>query len=215
MRRGKLLGQKLSVAVPEIRGVSTCALILVVVLPQSYSGTNCERSVLSCRELFCFNGGSCQSMQSGARCYCLPGWAGPDCRLRANSSCANLPCHNGGACLETSRHPYFQCICPDDFTGIRCQTARSVLPPPPPEPHCPLEECAAKAGDSYCDKMCNSPACHWDGGDCSLLVDDPWKQCKIRQCWQYFNNSQCDELCNTVECLYDNFDCKNQERTCK
>lgn len=187
-------------------------LILCIILPQGFSGINCERSMLSCQELFCFNGGSCRTALLGARCYCPPGWAGPDCRMRANSSCASLPCHNGGICHEISRPPYFQCICVSDFTGSHCQTPRQLAPP---EPHCPLEECAARAKDSYCDKMCNNPACHWDGGDCSLLVDDPWKQCEIRQCWQYFNNSQCDEMCNTVECLYDNFDCRSRERTCK
>lgn len=186
-----------------------------MVLFQSYSGINCERSVFSCREFFCFNGGSCRASLLGAHCFCLPGWTGPDCRLRANSSCVNQPCHNGGLCHEIPTSPYFQCLCPGDYTGVRCQTARTARPSLHPELHCPFEECAAKAADSYCDKMCNSPACRWDGGDCSLLVDNPWKQCESPQCWQYFNNSQCDELCNTVKCLYDNFDCKNRERTCK
>uniref|UniRef100_A0A8C8SMG2 Notch receptor 3 n=1 Tax=Pelusios castaneus TaxID=367368 RepID=A0A8C8SMG2_9SAUR len=164
--------------------------------PPNYSGPNCERLVLSCRELACFNGGSCQHTALGARCSCPPGFSGSDCRLRANSSCTSDP-----------GPPHFQCLCPSGFSGLHCELTLQEL-------RCLQEECGAKAGDSVCDKECNSPACKWDGGDCSLRVDDPWRQCEVLQCWRVFNNSQCDEACNTAECLYDNFDCKSRERTC-
>uniref|UniRef100_A0A8D0G7V2 Notch receptor 3 n=1 Tax=Sphenodon punctatus TaxID=8508 RepID=A0A8D0G7V2_SPHPU len=184
--------------------------------PSSYSGLNCERNVLSCRELTCSNGGSCRHSPLGARCSCMLGWTGLDCRVRANSSCASLPCQNGGACRETRSPPYYQCLCLGDFTGSQCQAPPPQLQPPPrvPQPHCPREECTAKAGDGYCDKECNTPGCKWDGGDCSLLVGNPWEQCETHECYQYFNNSQCDEVCNSPQCLYDNFDCRGRERTC-
>ncbi|XP_074839313.1 neurogenic locus notch homolog protein 3-like, partial [Carettochelys insculpta] len=178
--------------------------------PPNYSGLNCERSTLSCRELACHNGGSCQHTPLGARCSCLPGFAGIDCRLRANGSCSSAPCLSGGTCKELLSAPHFQCLCPSGFSGLRCELRLQ----PPAELQCLQEGCSAKAGDSYCDKECNSPACKWDGGDCSLLVDDPWKQCEVHHCWQVFNNSQCDEVCNTAECLYDNFDCRSRERSC-
>lgn len=107
--------------------------------------------------------------------------------------------------------PHFQCLCPSGFSGLRYEQKLQH----PLELQCLQEGCDAKAGDSYCDKECNSPACKWDGGDCSLLVGDPWQQCEEPQCWQLFNNSQCDEACNTAACLYDNFDCKSRERSCK
>lgn len=174
-----------------------------------YSGPNCERS-MSCRELSCYNGGSCAPTKRGARCTCLPGYGGPQCQHRTNEGCSSQPCQNEGLCTEETSFPYFQCQCGIRFKGKRCE---QINPPvEPPAPSCPLADCHSKASDGVCDKECNSHACQWDGGDCSLTVN-PWARCADPRCWRLFNNSQCDQFCNNPECLYDNFDCR-KEKVC-
>lgn len=167
---------------------------------------------MSCRELSCYNGGSCTLTHRGARCSCLQGYAGTQCQERVTEICLSKPCRNGGTCKEEASFPFFSCQCLPGWRGKRCDQESRMLAPP--MPICPLPECHGKANDSVCDKICNSYACHWDGGDCSLAVN-PWARCTDPHCWRVFNNSQCDETCNTAECLYDNFDCRSKEKVCK
>lgn len=165
---------------------------------------------MSCRELSCYNGGSCAPTKRGARCTCQPGYGGPQCQHRTNEGCSSQPCQNEGLCTEETSFPYFQCQCGIRFKGKRCE---QINPPvEPPAPSCPLADCHSKANDGVCDKECNSHACQWDGGDCSLTVN-PWARCADPRCWRLFNNSQCDQFCNNPECLYDNFDCR-KEKVC-
>lgn len=165
---------------------------------------------MSCRELSCYNGGSCAPTKRGARCTCQPGYGGPQCQHRTNEGCSSQPCQNEGLCTEETSFPYFQCQCGIRFKGKRCE---QINPPvEPPAPSCPLADCHSKASDGVCDKECNSHACQWDGGDCSLTVN-PWARCADPRCWRLFNNSQCDQFCNNPECLYDNFDCR-KEKVC-
>lgn len=173
-----------------------------------YAGPNCERS-MSCRELSCYNGGSCSLTPRGARCTCLPGYGGPQCQHRSNEGCSVRPCHNGGRCTEETSFPFFNCQCLSGWKGQRCD----IITTDPPVPLCPLADCVAKAKDGFCDKQCNSLPCHWDGGDCSLAMN-PWAKCGDPHCWRVFNNSQCDKSCNNADCLYDNFDCKTKEKVC-
>lgn len=182
---------------------------LLHVRPQGYIGPNCERS-MSCRELSCYNGGSCTLTSRGARCSCLPGYGGPQCQHRSTEGCSSKPCRNGGVCTEETSYPYFSCQCSKDWAGKRCEHKSLVLQ----VPTCPLSDCHRKANDSVCDKECNTFACRWDGGDCSLAMN-PWANCTNPMCWRVFNNSQCDEACNNEDCLYDNFDCRNKEKVCK
>uniref|UniRef100_A0A672MX80 Neurogenic locus notch homolog protein 2-like n=1 Tax=Sinocyclocheilus grahami TaxID=75366 RepID=A0A672MX80_SINGR len=174
-----------------------------------YAGANCERS-MNCKELPCYNGGSCTLTSRGARCTCILGFGGPLCQHRSNEGCSSKPCRNGGLCTEETSFPFFHCQCINGWKGIQCEQEPRLLPLPPP---CPIAECHGKANDSVCDKECNSFACRWDGGDCSLAAN-PWARCSDPRCWRLFNNSQCDEFCNNAECLYDNFDCKNKEKVC-
>uniref|UniRef100_A0A673GGX8 Neurogenic locus notch homolog protein 2-like n=1 Tax=Sinocyclocheilus rhinocerous TaxID=307959 RepID=A0A673GGX8_9TELE len=183
----------------------TCQLVSI----QGYAGANCERS-MNCKELPCYNGGSCTLTSRGARCTCILGFGGPLCQHRSNEGCSSKPCRNGGLCTEETSFPFFHCQCINGWKGIRCEQEPRLLPLPPP---CPIAECHGKANDGVCDKECNSFACRWDGGDCSLAAN-PWARCSDPRCWRLFNNSQCDEFCNNAECLYDNFDCKNKEKVC-
>uniref|UniRef100_A0A8C1WMA3 Notch receptor 3 n=1 Tax=Cyprinus carpio TaxID=7962 RepID=A0A8C1WMA3_CYPCA len=166
-----------------------------------YAGANCERT-MNCKELRCYNGGSCSLTSRGARCTCIQGFGGPLCQHHSNEGCSSKPCRNGGLCTEETSFPFFHCQCINGWTGNRCEQ----------EPR-PNAECQGKANDGVCDKECNTLACRWDGGDCSLAVN-PWARCTDPRCWRLFSNSQCDEFCNNAECLYDNFDCKNKEKVC-
>uniref|UniRef100_A0A671T143 Neurogenic locus notch homolog protein 2-like n=1 Tax=Sinocyclocheilus anshuiensis TaxID=1608454 RepID=A0A671T143_9TELE len=180
----------------------TCQLVSI----QGYAGANCERS-MNCKELPCYNGGSCTLTSRGARCTCIQGFGGPLCQHRSNDGCSSKPCRNGGLCSEETSFPFFHCQCINGWKGNRCEQE------PGPMPLCPNAECHGKANDGVCDKECNLFACRWDGGDCSLAAN-PWAHCTDPRCWRLFNNSQCDEFCNNAECLYDNFDCKNKEKVC-
>ncbi|KAK1785538.1 hypothetical protein P4O66_018902 [Electrophorus voltai] len=177
-----------------------------------YVGMSCDRS-MSCRELSCYNGGSCMPTSRGARCACPHGFAGPQCQHRSNESCSSRPCRNGGVCTEEASFPFFSCQCVPGWRGKRCEQEAGPPGAPAPPPACPLAECSSKAGDGVCDKECNTFACRWDAADCSLAVN-PWARCADPRCWRVFNNSQCDESCNNADCLYDNFDCRSKERVC-
>lgn len=163
---------------------------------------------MSCRELSCYNGGSCALTTRGARCTCLSGYGGPQCQHRTNEGCSSKPCLNDGLCTEETSFPYFHCLCPAGFKGKRCEHITTLAAPPLPA--CHLADCQSKANDGVCDKECNSHACQWDGGDCSLRVN-PWARCPDPRCWRLFNNSQCDEFCNNADCLFDNFDCRKEK----
>lgn len=165
---------------------------------------------MSCRELPCYNGGSCAVTTRGARCSCRSGYGGPQCQHRSNEGCSSQPCHNGGLCTEETSFPYFHCQCSSGWTGKKCEQRKLEVP----VPSCPLKDCKGKANDGVCDKECNTLPCRWDGGDCSLAMN-PWAHCKDPRCWRVFNNSQCDESCNNADCLYDNFDCRTKEKVCK
>ena len=65
----------------------------------------------------------------------------------------------------------------------------------------------------YCDKECNTYACDFDGGDCSLGLN-PWRNCTVPRCWEAFNNGKCDPQCNTAECLFDGRECEPKLKKC-
>ncbi|MEE6506058.1 hypothetical protein FKM82_007484 [Ascaphus truei] len=196
-----------------------------------YNGPSCERSLLSCRDLSCPSGSTCLPPPLGPRCICPPG---PGCHPPLNSTslppapappfppshttpCSTSPCRNGAPCLPSPHPPYFQCQCPSELAGPLCDLRLNRAPPPPPTPvvECGIPQCPERAGDGHCNRECNVAACRWDGGDCSLSVDDPWKRCPWSLCRVLFNNSLCDLKCSSAECLYDNFDCRaREERSC-
>uniref|UniRef100_A0A8B9R982 Notch receptor 3 n=1 Tax=Astyanax mexicanus TaxID=7994 RepID=A0A8B9R982_ASTMX len=191
-------------------GAGSSPLGYICTCQLGYTGTNCERS-MSCRELSCYNGGSCTVTSRGARCSCQQGFAGPQCQHRSNQSCSSKPCRNNGICIEEANFPFFSCQCMEGWKGKRCEQESRMLERPAPT--CLIADCYGKANDGVCDKECNSMACRWDGGDCSLAAN-PWERCADPRCWRVFNNSQCDESCNNADCLYDNFDCKTKEKVC-
>lgn len=170
---------------------------------QGFSGARCQSS---CGQVKCRRGEQCVPTAAGPRCFC----ASPqDC----GGGCASSPCQHGGSCSPQRRPPYYSCRCPPPFAGSRCELPAAATSTPAAT--CLSQYCADKARDGVCDEACNSHACQWDGGDCSLTVEDPWANCSsLLPCWDYVNG-QCDELCNTAECLFDNFECQGSSKTCR
>ena len=158
----------------------------------------------------CKKGEQCIHTSSGPRCYCPKLSVGEECQT--NTGCVSAPCQNGGSCHPHSQPPYYYCQCPAHTQGSHCEQPVTFSPEPQ---GCLDSQCAEKAKDGYCDEECNTHACQWDGGDCSLTTEDPWANCSSSlRCWMLFNG-QCDEFCNTPECLFDNFECQQSSRTCK
>ncbi|KAF2974030.1 hypothetical protein EK904_011600 [Melospiza melodia maxima] len=179
--------------------------------PPGYSGAKCEfNSHSTCGQVKCKKGEQCIQTSSGPRCYCPKLSVGEECQT--HPGCASAPCQNGGSCHPHSQPPYYYCQCPAHTQGSHCEQPVTLSPEPR---RCLDSQCAEKARDGYCDEDCNTHACQWDGGDCSLTVEDPWANCSSSlPCWMLFNG-QCDEFCNTPECLFDNFECQQNSRTCK
>lgn len=172
---------------------------------QGYTGFNCgDYEMLPCASLRCQNGGHCVEIKGRPQCQCLTGFTGQHCE----SSTKRCMCQNGGTCMPDDSNK-LSCRCPPGFSGPTCQTI---------EPSCPYLECKERAGDKVCDPQCKNPECEWDGGDCTLHWDNPWKNCLTPEpCWNLFHNGRCDPQCNNAGCLFDGFECQNRTstNTCK
>uniref|UniRef100_A0A8C6P6B2 Neurogenic locus notch homolog protein 1 n=1 Tax=Nothobranchius furzeri TaxID=105023 RepID=A0A8C6P6B2_NOTFU len=192
--------------------------------PPGFTGSSCEYDSKACGSLHCRNGGTCISGHNSPKCVCLPSFTGPECQYPTHSPCNSSPCYNGGTCEYSSEVPFYHCICPTNFNGLRCHILDYSFPggvgqtiPPPADVMvaCEIPQCEEHKHNKYCDVLCNNHACGWDNGDCSLNFDDPWKNCSASlQCWRYFNDEKCDSQCDNAGCLYDGFDCQNLEGQC-
>lgn len=197
----------------------------ILSLPQGFEGATCENDARACGSLRCLNGGTCISGPRSPTCLCLASFTGPECQFPASSPCVSgNPCYNQGTCEPTSESPFYRCLCPAKFNGLLCHIldysfaggAGRDIPPPQIEEACELPECQEDAGNKVCSLQCNNHACGWDGGDCSLNFNDPWKNCtQSLQCWKYFSDGHCDSQCNSAGCLFDGFDCQRAEGQCK
>ena len=109
---------------------------------QGFSGASCENDARACGSLQCRNGGTCLSGQKSApQCLCTGAFTGPECQFPTDSPCTSGPCYNGGTCEYTSEAPYYNCVCPTSFNGLRCHILDygfqggfgHDIPPPPAE----------------------------------------------------------------------------------
>ncbi|XP_026574955.1 neurogenic locus notch homolog protein 1 [Pseudonaja textilis] len=191
--------------------------------PPGLDGITCENDLRSCGMLRCLNGGTCVASARQSRCMCAPGFTGPECQFPPHSPCHSGPCYNEGTCQFLPEPPHYRCLCPVNFNGLNCHLLDfefpggpgQDIPPPLVEEKCEIPGCPSLAGNKICNIKCNNHACSWDGGDCSLNFNDPWKNCtQALQCWNYFNDGKCDVQCNNSGCLYDGFDCQKVELQC-
>uniref|UniRef100_A0A7N8Y3W1 Neurogenic locus notch homolog protein 1 n=1 Tax=Mastacembelus armatus TaxID=205130 RepID=A0A7N8Y3W1_9TELE len=212
------------------RNGGTCAVAsntphgFICKCPPGFTGSTCEYDAQACGSLHCRNGGTCISGQKSPKCLCAPSFTGPECQYPTGSPCNSNPCYNGGTCEYTSEAPYYRCVCPTNFNGLRCHILDysfqggfgcNITIPSEVEVACEIPQCEELKDNKVCDVLCNNHACGWDNGDCSLNFNDPWKNCSASlQCWRYFNDGKCDSQCDNAACLYDGFDCQNLEGQC-
>uniref|UniRef100_A0A8B9IRF4 Neurogenic locus notch homolog protein 1 n=1 Tax=Anser cygnoides TaxID=8845 RepID=A0A8B9IRF4_ANSCY len=211
----------------DARGTQNCVQRVNDYKCECRPGRRCDTVVDGCKGKPCRNGGTCAVASNTGRgfickcppCMCAPAFTGPECQYPASSPCTSNPCYNGGTCeFLSDAPPYYHCNCPANFNGLNCHIldfdfqggfGQDIIPPKIEE-KCEIAVCAGYAGNKICDGKCNNHACGWDGGDCSLNFNDPWKNCsQSLQCWKYFNDGKCDSQCNNAGCLYDGFDCQN------
>lgn len=204
--------------------INICFKIFSFSFVQGFDGATCEYDTRLCGNLLCHNGGTCISALKTPKCVCPDEFTGALCQYPVSSPCNSNPCYNGGTCKFVTEEPFYQCVCPRNFNGLSCHIldygfeggqGRDIEPSDIKEV-CGIDLCAAQAGNKICNANCNTHACGWDGGDCSLDFYDPWKNCtEALQCWKYFNDGKCDSQCNNAGCLYDGFDCQNIDNQCK
>uniref|UniRef100_A0A8C2GDN5 Notch receptor 2 n=1 Tax=Cyprinus carpio TaxID=7962 RepID=A0A8C2GDN5_CYPCA len=166
-----------------------------------YTGFNCgDFEIFTCASLRCQNGGQCVEIKGRPQCRCPMGFTGPHCESITN----RCMCQNGGKCMPDNSNK-FSCQCPPGFSGPTCQVYK---------PSCLYSECEQRAGDKVCDPQCRTPECEWDGGDCTLHWDKPWKNCTASvPCWELFHNGRCDPECDNAGCLFDSFECQKGSST--
>ncbi|ELU14099.1 hypothetical protein CAPTEDRAFT_78064, partial [Capitella teleta] len=90
--------------------------------PQLWTGALCETPsdviVGICDSDPCLNGGTCVLLDiDNFFCNCLASYSGELCEFWVDP-CQGQDCWGGAQCEP--RGDGFECVCPDDFTGITC-----------------------------------------------------------------------------------------------
>jgi Notch-like protein len=202
---------------------------------EGYYGKNCEFSGNVCDSSPCQNNGHCRADRTSERgyiCECMAGTAGALCEVDSRDECLSNPCQRPDAICQDRVGDYV-CFCPPKWNGKSCDIydvnfiggmgrptaqqsnngARQHISDKERE-MCIQRNCESKAGDRRCDEECNSYACSFDGGDCSLGLN-PWKNCSAAiSCWDVFKNGECNPECNNAQCLFDGHDCERKIERC-
>lgn len=195
-----------------------------------FYGKNCEFSGNDCDSSPCLKGICHVQNNGGYSCECPFGTSGNNCERDTYDECNPNPCKRGAACEDKLAD--FECFCPEKWSGKTCEVfdlyykgwsrenaANGLRPSQKVDlerqmEQCERRNCATKRGDRKCDEECNTFACNFDGGDCSLGIN-PWSNCTASiRCWDVFANGVCNEECNNAQCLFDGRDCERKLESC-
>lgn len=193
--------------------------------PEGFYGKNCEFSGHDCDRNPCGVGRCDVSIGGGYSCICPFGTSGENCELDTFDECSPNPCERGARC--ENKLGDFACLCPPTWNGKTCTkydpTFRGwtgfqsmyELDLEFQRKECSKQGCAAKKSNRKCDQECNTYACDFDGGDCTLGVN-PWSNCTATtvNCWEVFGDGVCNEECNNQHCLFDGRDCEKKLKAC-
>lgn len=102
-------------------GVRTCSC------RPGFTGQRCEININNCASNPCANGGTCHNRANDYACSCALGYGGRNCELLAGPCSSLSLCLNGGSCIGVVDGP-LSCLCPDGFTGPRCEYFAVTLP---------------------------------------------------------------------------------------
>ena len=113
----------------------------------------------------CSNNGLCK-LSSGNKyiCECQDDYIGASCQINIRP-CTYFPCLNDGICneYEIDNHFYFNCTCPQKFSGDRCELF-SI------------------------DKLCENVTCS-SKGVCEINQTSLETRCK---CFSYYEGENCE-----------------------
>jgi ankyrin repeat protein len=78
-----------------------------------------------------------------------------------------------------------------------------------PWTNCPRHACRFLFQDGFCDSLCNTPECLWDGNDCL----SPQLCSDLAYCRHGLRDGVCDDDCHNRGCFWDAVDCNVPSQT--
>lgn len=91
-----------------------------VVLIKGFTGKDCDKAIVPCKENPCQNGAVCLQEDDHPVCYCVPDYHGALCELRYDDCESKFAqCDNGGTCIDGINS--FTCSCLPNYGGSMCE----------------------------------------------------------------------------------------------
>ncbi|XP_023234733.1 sushi, von Willebrand factor type A, EGF and pentraxin domain-containing protein 1-like [Centruroides sculpturatus] len=138
--------------------------------------------VNDCFSVPCLNGATCEALDFGFLCHCVPGYTGIYCENEINE-CESTPCKNNATCRDLLND--YVCVCLPGFTGNLCQKN--------------IDECAYEPclNGGICTDHINKFSCKcpegYVGPVCQYNIDD----CLSNPCQ---NGATCQDLIANYTC---------------